>query len=102
MLSTLAILPILFITTQVLASTTPDPIPLSIRSTWMKRAVQALSDLRSPCPFEAFGAVIVNHTGTIEGEEVCIGVNGVRTEGNPTLHGKPTFPANQQIGDVND
>ena len=54
----------------------------------MRRAIDALSDLKSPCPFGAFGTVIVNHTSSIEGDLVCIGANSVREEGNPTLHGE--------------
>jgi hypothetical protein len=64
-----------------------DPVPFPIRAFWMRRAISALSDLVSPCPSEAFGAVIVNHTASLEGELVCLGVNAVRREGNPTLHG---------------
>lgn len=69
----------------------------------MRRAVAALADLNdgNPCPFGAFGAVIVNHSavetgrggmgdfqlGLELGKEVCIGANSVVRDGNPTLHG---------------
>ncbi|KIW66437.1 hypothetical protein PV04_05772 [Phialophora macrospora] len=81
-----------------------DPIPLSTREHWMRRAVGALADLNdgSPCPFAAFGCVIVNHSavatgrggiadvelGVELGSEVCIGANAIVKEGNPTLHGE--------------
>ncbi len=75
-----------------------DPIPLATREYWMRRAIGALDEVvGSPCPFAAFGAVIVNHTaaaaaaaavsGDYVGEEVCIGANSVQGLGNPTLHG---------------
>src|ERR1700709_702342 len=46
-----------------------DPIPLSTREHWMRRAVTALSDLNdgSSCPFAAFGCVIVNHSAIATG-----------------------------------
>jgi hypothetical protein len=81
-----------------------DPIPLSTREHWMRRAVGSLADLNdgSPCPFTAFGCVIVNHSavatgrggvadvelGLELGSEVCVGANAIVKEGNPTLHGK--------------
>lgn len=61
-------------------------IPHSVRAFWMREAKQALFDLRSPCPFWAFGAAIVNHTST--NEIVCIGANAVRETGNPQWHGE--------------
>lgn len=56
---------------------------------WMRRAISALPELTtSPCPFGAFGSAIVNHTAeSAMGELVCIGVNSVKAEGNPILHG---------------
>ena len=82
----------------------PDPIPLTTREYWMRRAITALTDLNdgSPCPFAAFGCVIVNHSavstgrggmgdaqlGVELGEQVCIGANAIVKEGNPTLHGE--------------
>jgi hypothetical protein len=54
----------------------------------MRQANGVLAELSSPCPFAAFGAVIVNHTDTKGlGNLVCIGVNSVFQIGNPTLHG---------------
>lgn len=54
----------------------------------MRQANGVLAELSSPCPFAAFGTVIVNHTGTKGlGNLVCIGVNSVFQIGNPTLHG---------------
>ena len=67
---------------------TINSIPHSTRAHWMRRANQALADLSSPCPFAAFGSVIVNHTGTGLGEEICIGANSNSALGNPTLHGE--------------
>jgi hypothetical protein len=66
-------------------------IPFEIRAYWMRRAISALAELESPCPFAAFGTVIVNHTDTSsdpKGRLVCIGVNQNSQLGNPTLHGK--------------
>jgi tRNA(Arg) A34 adenosine deaminase TadA len=54
----------------------------------MRRANQALAELGSPCPFAAFGTVIVNHTGLNLGDEICIGANSNSRLGNPTLHGE--------------
>lgn len=62
-------------------------IPHSTRAHWMRRANAALADLGSPCPFAAFGSVIVNHTAPGLGELVCIGANANSKTGNPTLHG---------------
>jgi len=64
-------------------------IPYTIRAHWMRRANAALSDLVSPCPFGAFGTVIVNHTAPSEyGDLVCIGVNSNQQSGNPVNHGE--------------
>jgi len=66
-------------------------IPFSTRAHWMRQANAALSQLVSPCPFGAFGTVIVNHTAPGPdgmGELVCIGANNISMTGNPTLHGK--------------
>jgi len=54
----------------------------------MRTAIGALHSLVSPCPFEAYGAAIVNHTASEAGELVCIGANAIIKEGNPTLHGE--------------
>lgn len=66
-----------------------DPVSPEIRAYWMRKAISALSELSSPCPFAAFGTVIVNHTVSEppEGELVCIGANAIMKDGNPTLHG---------------
>lgn len=67
-----------------------DTIPFSTRAFWMRRANAVLAYSGSPCPFGAFGTVIVNHTDLSHGpmgREVCVGVNAVRS-GNPTLHGR--------------
>ncbi|PVH85613.1 cytidine deaminase-like protein [Cadophora sp. DSE1049] len=72
-------------------SYTNDTIPFSTRAFWMRRANAALGELDSPCPFAAFGTVIVNHTDLSEGprgKAVCYGVNSNRKTGNPTLHGE--------------
>lgn len=75
------------------AQLTINGIPYSTRAHWMRRANQALSDLVSPCPFGAFGTVIVNHTDTSGlGELVCIGANSISSTGNPTLHGQSICP----------
>ena len=68
----------------------PSTVPLATHEHWMGVAKQALSDLVSPCPSEAFGAAIVNHTSANGGlgELVCIGVNDIVASGNPTLHGE--------------
>lgn len=73
---------------------TINGIPYSTRAYWMRKANQALADLVSPCPFGAFGTVIVNHTAAAAaaakglGELVCIGVNSIASTGNPTLYGE--------------
>ncbi|KAG6000653.1 hypothetical protein E4U21_005256 [Claviceps maximensis] len=65
-----------------------DEIRLSTRHYWMRKANEALIDVReTPCPFNAFGSVIVNHTAGGLGELVCIGANDVDS-GNPTIHGE--------------
>ncbi|KAJ7060609.1 guanine deaminase [Mycena amicta] len=61
--------------------------PSSTRAFWMRQANEALLS-QSPCPFSAFGSVIVNHTEPGMGELVCTGVNTKRQMGNPTLHGE--------------
>ncbi|OAA43702.1 nucleoside deaminase [Metarhizium rileyi] len=67
-------------------------IPLSTRNHWMRRANAALFEVTgSPCPPQAFGSVIVNHTAGGLGDLVCIGVNAVES-GNPTLHGQTMTP----------
>jgi hypothetical protein len=67
-----------------------NSVPFSTRAHWMRRANAALRDVTgSPCPFAAFGTVIVNHTDTDGlGDLVCIGANENSITGNPTLHGQ--------------
>ncbi|OTB01568.1 hypothetical protein M426DRAFT_323330 [Hypoxylon sp. CI-4A] len=64
-----------------------DSIPYSTRAYWMRQANTALG---SPCPFAAFGTVIVNHTANDAGpgELVCAGANNRSSTGNPILHGE--------------
>ncbi|KAG7098399.1 hypothetical protein E1B28_000358 [Marasmius oreades] len=65
---------------------TLNGIPFSTRAYWMRRANEALPN---PCPFAAFGTVIVNHTGNPGlGELICTGSNNNSATGNPTLHGE--------------
>lgn len=66
----------------------PLHVSPQIREDWMRVAVQALSELVSPCPYAAFGTAIVNHTASAEGELVCIGANSAGQTGNPTHHGE--------------
>lgn len=64
-------------------------VSFKTRSRWMRLANQALGDLSgSPCPFAAFGTVIVNHTDSTVGELICMGVNENGKTGNPSLHGQ--------------
>ena len=56
---------------------------------------QANLTLNAPCPFAAFGAVIVNYTDTTSLDTlVCTGANVNSQTGNPTLYGTypPTIP----------
>jgi hypothetical protein len=73
---------------------TINSISPATRAHWMRRANAALLDVTgSPCPFGAFGSVIVNHTDTRGlGQEICIGANSIGTTGNPTLHGGQHIP----------
>ncbi|KAK1749804.1 cytidine deaminase-like protein [Echria macrotheca] len=65
---------------------TINGIPFSTRAHWMRQANQALN---APCPFAAFGSVIVNHTASTGlGTLVCTGANSNSVTGNPTLHGE--------------
>jgi len=57
----------------------------------MRQANAALAALHSPCPFAAFGTVVVNHTDISSsplGELICMSVNQNEQTGNPTLHGE--------------
>ncbi|KAI0181860.1 cytidine deaminase-like protein [Hypoxylon sp. FL1284] len=61
-------------------------VSFSTRAYWMRQANLALGH---PCPYAAFGTVVVNHTGPSElGELVCTGANNITSVGNPTLHGE--------------
>lgn len=72
-----------------LSTVDASDIPINVRDHWMRQAIHALDELVSPCPFAAFGTVIVNHTSLDGlGEVVCIGVNAASSTGNPTLHGE--------------
>jgi hypothetical protein len=86
-----AFLFLLGISSRLTVALESDDIPLSTREHWMRRAIDALSELTdSPCPSQAFGAAIVNHTDTTtseHGELICIGANSVFKDGNPVLHG---------------
>lgn len=64
-------------------------IPSSTRAHWIRRCNAALAEVPdgSPCPFGAFGSVVVNHTAPGLGELVCIGANANSRTGNPTMHG---------------
>lgn len=65
-------------------------IPFSTRAYWMRQANIALN---APCPFAAFGSIIVNHTDRNGlGITVCTGANSNSATGNPTLHGKLPLP----------
>ncbi|SPO07163.1 uncharacterized protein DNG_09857 [Cephalotrichum gorgonifer] len=69
-------------------------IPFSTRAYWMRTANDALFEvLQDPCPFAAFGTVIVNHTAGGLGKAVCIGANSSGRSGNPTQH-DPNGPYN--------
>ncbi|KAK3318784.1 guanine deaminase [Apodospora peruviana] len=57
----------------------------STRTYWMRQANIALG---APCPFAAFGAVVVNHTVGGLGELVCSGANSNSKTGNPIMHGE--------------
>lgn len=74
-----------------------NSIPFSTRVHWMRQTNAALEVVTgSPCPFAAFGTVIVNHTNTDGlGDLLCIGANENSRTGNPTLHGErvPNVPA---------
>ncbi|KAI0016246.1 guanine deaminase [Xylariomycetidae sp. FL0641] len=65
---------------------TINGVSFETRAFWMRRANLALP---GPCPFAAFGSVIVNHTGSSTlGDLVCTGANSNDETGNPTLHGE--------------
>ncbi|KZL82967.1 cytidine and deoxycytidylate deaminase zinc-binding region [Colletotrichum incanum] len=60
-----------------------DGIKFTTRAHWMRQANLAPP---SPCPFAAFGAVVVNHTTGGLGDLVCTSANNNSGSGNPTLH----------------
>ncbi|KAK4227174.1 cytidine deaminase-like protein [Podospora fimiseda] len=65
---------------------TINGISYQTRAYWMRQANLALVH---PCPFGAFGSVIVNHTARNGlGELVCTGRNAVRVGANPVMHGE--------------
>ncbi|CAL5869227.1 uncharacterized protein PFLUO_LOCUS3455 [Penicillium psychrofluorescens] len=64
-------------------------ITFPTRAHWMRLANEALGEISgSPCPFAAFGTVIVNHTASEAGKLICMGVNENENTGNPSLHGE--------------
>ncbi|EMD00491.1 hypothetical protein BAUCODRAFT_61005 [Baudoinia panamericana UAMH 10762] len=64
-------------------------VPLPTHEYWIRQAMQTLHENISPCPFEYFGAVVVNHTASSSlGDLVCTGINTVSSTGNPILHGE--------------
>lgn len=68
-----------------------DAISQATRAYWVRQANLALNH---PCPFAAFGSVIVNHTGNSGlGQLVCTGANSMSMTGNPTLHGTYAWPS---------
>jgi hypothetical protein len=79
-------------------------ISFATRAYWMRRANEALAELSwSPCPFAAFGTVIVNHTNSDGlGDLVCIGVNENSQTGNPSLHGKSSSIESQSFRRIHD
>ena len=91
----LGYLPVILLASLLAANQnlTANGIPLTTREYWMRRANEAVAKINgSPCPFNGFGTVIVNHTSTEGlGELICIGANQARQTGNPTLHGKSLF-----------
>lgn len=72
-------------------------ITFPTRTRWMRLANKALGEISgSPCPFAAFGTVIVNHTASEAGKLICMGVNENGNTGNPSLHGKAGFLVRNQ------
>ncbi|KAK2036889.1 cytidine deaminase-like protein [Colletotrichum somersetense] len=68
---------------QDMSGLTVNSIPAEKRVEYMRKTNEALFRQSGPCPFAAFGAIIVNHTSD---EVVCEGAN-FRT-GDPTIHGE--------------
>lgn len=70
-------------------TSTINGVSFETRARWMRLSNQVLNDISgSPCPFAAFGTVIVNHTDSSAGKLICMGVNENSKIGNPTLHGE--------------
>ncbi|OQE16122.1 hypothetical protein PENSTE_c025G02600 [Penicillium steckii] len=67
---------------------TINGVSFESRANWMRLANSALEISGSPCPFAAFGTVIVNHTDSNPGKLICMGVNENSKTGNPSLHGE--------------
>lgn len=70
-----------------------DPLPLSTRHHWMRLANTAVLHAHTPCPFMAFGTVIVNHTLSFLdpsnlGDVICTGLNHNNHTANPILDGE--------------
>ncbi|KAK4197643.1 hypothetical protein QBC40DRAFT_350830 [Triangularia verruculosa] len=68
----------------------PEVVPMELES---PQGTSVLSNTLAlnhhPCPFAAFGSVIVNHTSSNpQGDLVCTGSNQNSVTGNPTLHGE--------------
>ncbi|EER38661.1 conserved hypothetical protein [Histoplasma capsulatum H143] len=81
------------------SESTVGGIPFATRAYWMRKANQALPDLGSPCPWAAFGSVVVNHTTAEElGDLICSGVNENLKSGNPVSHG--SFESFQYVGEI--
>jgi hypothetical protein len=77
-----------------------NSIPYSTRVHWMREANNALFALSGPCPFAAFGSVIVNHTGATDlGELVCMGANSNSASGNPIMHGRYSIRTEIEFAD---
>ncbi|KAK2054734.1 cytidine deaminase-like protein [Colletotrichum caudatum] len=68
---------------QDMSGLTVNSIPAEKRVEYMRKTNEALFRQSGPCPFAAFGAIIVNHTSD---DIVCEGAN-FRT-GDPTIHGE--------------
>ncbi|KAL5322823.1 hypothetical protein ACEPPN_010802 [Leptodophora sp. 'Broadleaf-Isolate-01'] len=68
---------------QDMTGLTVNSIPYSTRVKYMRLANEALYEQSGPCPFAAYGTIIVNHTADAI---VCKGAN-FRT-GDPTIHGE--------------
>ncbi|KAI8179219.1 hypothetical protein K4K51_003798 [Colletotrichum sp. SAR 10_75] len=68
---------------QDMSGLTVNSVPAAKRVEYMRKTNEALYRQSGPCPFAAFGSIIVNHTSD---EVVCEGAN-FRT-GDPTIHGE--------------